>query len=92
MFKHFNIAIFGRVQGVFFRRTVRHEASRRGIAGFVRNEPDGTVRIEAEGDEEALQEFVRWIKSGAGDGLHEVKEVEVSEGPFKMLEGFEVGD
>ncbi len=92
MIKHVNIVILGRVQGVFFRRTVKHEAARRGISGFVRNEPDGTVRIEAEGNEDMLQEFTAWLKSGAGEGLHEVKEVEVSEGPFKLFKGFEVGE
>ncbi|MEK7554646.1 MAG: acylphosphatase [Patescibacteria group bacterium] len=85
-----DVVILGRVQGVFFRRTVKHEAARRGISGFIRNEPDGTVRIEAEGNEDALKEFTEWLKGGAGEGLHEIGEVEVSEGAFKMLEGFEV--
>jgi len=90
MFKHFNIAIFGRVQGVFFRRTVRHEANRLGIFGFIRNDPDGSVYIEAEGLEEKLTEFIMWIKAGAGEGMHSVGQVDVVSGSFKALEGFEI--
>ena len=90
MYKHANIVILGRVQGVFFRRTVKHEAERQGIAGFVKNEKDGSVRIEAEGEEAKVTEFAEWVKGGAGEGMHEVKDVEVSEGPYKMLEGFEI--
>lgn len=58
------IRIYGRVQGVFFRHTSRREAERLGIVGFVRNEPDGSVYLEAEGEEKALQEFLGWCHRG----------------------------
>lgn len=58
------IRIFGRVQGVFFRASAREEARRLGLAGFARNEPDGSVLIEAEGDEPALERFVAWCRQG----------------------------
>jgi acylphosphatase len=92
MLKHLNITLFGNVQGVFLRRTVKHEATRKGISGFVRNEPDGTVYIEAEGSEQAVGEFVQWLKSGAapGDGDYEIKDVDVVEGSFKAFDRFEV--
>ena len=90
MLKHLTISIYGKVQGVFFRRTVKHEARRRGIAGFVQNEPDGSVRIEAEGDEEILKEFVGWLKSGAGEGDYHITQVDTEEGPFKAYDRFEV--
>jgi acylphosphatase len=90
MTKHFNISIFGQVQGVFFRRTMRHEANRRGIAGFIRNEPDGSVYMEVEGPEEKVTEFIAWLKAGAGEGLHRLTQIDVEEGSYSALEGFEI--
>ncbi|MBI2013179.1 MAG: acylphosphatase [Candidatus Colwellbacteria bacterium] len=51
--KHLNIKIYGRVQGVFFRDSVKRKAEEWGIKGFARNEADGPVYIEAEGPEAA---------------------------------------
>ena len=61
---HVNIKIFGEVQGVFFRDSARLKAREIGITGFVKNEPDGAVYMEAEGDEEALGQFLEWCKYG----------------------------
>ena len=58
--KHINIKIIGRVQGVGFRRAARDEARYLGIKGYIRNEPDGSVYLEAEGDELAISQFVIW--------------------------------
>ncbi len=90
MLKHFNIMLYGNVQGVFLRRTVKHEAGRRGITGLVRNEADGTVYIEAEGNEEVLPEFVQWLKSGGGEGDYQIKEVDTEEGSFQGYTAFEI--
>jgi len=59
---HFNIKIFGEVQGVFFRHSARLKAREIGITGFVKNEPDGAVYMEAEGDEKTLGQFLEWRK------------------------------
>jgi len=90
--KHLNIMLLGNVQGVFMRRTIAHKARQLGIFGFVRNEPDTTVYIEAEGDSAKLDLFFAWLKSGAGEGLHTVKEVEVNEGQYKAFEEFKVSE
>jgi acylphosphatase len=58
MKKRFSIRVNGRVQGVFFRASTKEVADQLGVRGFVRNEPDGKVYIEAEADEEALKRFV----------------------------------
>lgn len=58
------IIITGRVQGVFFRQGVKHTALELGLVGWVRNEPDGTVRIVAQGQREQLQKLVEWCKKG----------------------------
>lgn len=54
----------GRVQGVGFRASTREQARRLGLGGWVRNEPDGTVTIHAEGPEDAVARLVSWIGSG----------------------------
>jgi len=92
MLIHRNVIIIGKVQGVFFRRTIKHEARRRGLSGFVANEKDGSVRIEIEGAETFVHEFISWLKGGAGEGLHSVGEVDVEDGPFQGLEGFEINE
>ena len=88
MTKHTNIAVYGDVQGVFFRRSVKHEAGRRGICGFVENKPDGSVYIEAEASEETLDAFLAWLRAGA-DG-HRVIRVDVEVGAFRGFDAFVV--
>lgn len=61
---HYNIKISGRVQGVGFRYSAAGEARYRGIKGFVKNLPDGSVYIEAEGSAEQLNSFVEWCRLG----------------------------
>ena len=58
------VVISGHVQGVFFRDQTRREASRRGVAGGVRNCADGTVEARFEGDGAAVEELVRWCREG----------------------------
>ena len=48
--KRLKITVEGRVQGVFFRDSSRNKTMELGICGFVRNQPDEKVYIEAEGN------------------------------------------
>ncbi len=58
-------AVFaGTVQGVGFRYFVRNIAKEMGVKGYVRNLPDGTVEVVAEGDEQTLREFLKAIEHG----------------------------
>jgi acylphosphatase len=59
-----DLVVTGRVQGVSFRAYAEREATRLGVAGWVRNEPDGSVAIHAEGEEAAVESFVRWAYDG----------------------------
>lgn len=54
----------GLVQGVFFRDTCRREARRAGVAGWVRNRPDGTVEAVFEGPPESVGRMVDWCRRG----------------------------
>ncbi len=70
--KRLRISVSGRVQGVFFRANARREARRLGLTGFARNEPDGSVNIEVQGEESSLKKFLAW--AGHGSGLARVDE------------------
>lgn len=56
--------VSGRVQGVYYRGSTRDKARPLGLTGWVRNCPDGTVEITAEGEEEKLGELLRWCHDG----------------------------
>ncbi len=64
MKKRTDLKIYGKVQGVFFRDTARIEAEKLGLTGFVRNAPDETVEIVAEGADKDLKKFIEWCKYG----------------------------
>jgi acylphosphatase len=62
--KRVSILVKGKVQGVFYRASTVTKAKQLGVKGFVCNEPDGSVYIEAEGDEEKLNELIAWCRVG----------------------------
>jgi acylphosphatase len=56
--------ITGTVQGVNYRATAAREARRLGLAGWVRNEADGSVQIDVEGDPAAVDAMLEWCAAG----------------------------
>lgn len=88
MIKHFNIKIYGLVQGVFFRTTAKEQADKLGITGFAENKDDGSVYIEAEGEENNLNKFVKWCNKGPS--MASVEKVIVNEDKIKDFSSFEV--
>ena len=58
------LAIDGRVQGVFFRTSTLEEATRLGLTGWVRNCPDGSVEVVAEGQKKKIDDLVSWCHHG----------------------------
>ncbi len=82
------VVVHGRVQGVFFRDTVRRAARERGVAGSVRNVPDGTVEAVFEGERGAVEALVELCREGPPGA--QVERVEVSSGPPEGLSGFAV--
>jgi acylphosphatase len=83
------VRIRGRVQGVFFRAEARARAESLGLAGWIRNEPDGSISALFEGEPEPVESVLGWCLRGPR-GAH-VDEVEVSEeaGP-REASGFRV--
>ena len=80
------IKIIGQVQGVGFRYNAKGEADRLGICGFAKNEPGGEVLIEAEGEEEDLQNFIDWCHHGPS--LARVEKIKISKAPLKNFPDF----
>lgn len=76
------------MQGVFFRASTKEQADTLGVTGFVRNEANGDVYIEAEGEESHLQEFLKWC--GRGPSRARVDNLKIEEGLLKNFIRFEV--
>ena len=58
------VVVHGHVQGVFVRDSVRRLAARHGVAGWVQNNPNGTVEAFFEGDDEAVEPLVEFCRRG----------------------------
>lgn len=89
MKKRLQVKIFGTAQGVFFRHSAKLKADELGLKGFVRNEPDGSVHAEVEGEEADLETFLEWCRKGPP--LANVSKVEFSLGePHGTFQEFEI--
>jgi len=86
--KHVSLKISGKVQGVYFRASTKDIAEKYEIKGFVRNERDGSVYIEAEGEDENLKQFVAWCHHGPMHAT--VQRVDLKEGSVQGFSTFEI--
>ncbi|MFD5394156.1 acylphosphatase [Streptomyces sp. NPDC127097] len=82
------MVVSGDVHGVFFRDTCRRTADALGVAGWVRNLPDGTVEAVGEGEPERVRKLVDWAHEGPP--LATVEAVSVREEEPEGLTGFEI--
>ncbi|OGP85020.1 MAG: acylphosphatase [Deltaproteobacteria bacterium RBG_13_65_10] len=76
-----HVIISGQVQGVWFRGSTQAQAAARGVTGWVRNRPDGTVEAVVEGAEEAVRALVDWCRRGPSGAC--VEKVEVTWEPYR---------
>ena len=89
MHSAFRAVIFGRVQLVMYRDFAERKASGLGISGTVKNLPDNTVEVVAEGDESALKQYLEFLN--AGPVLADVEGVRVEWGkPSGAFTGFSI--
>ncbi|MEM4663290.1 MAG: acylphosphatase [Candidatus Diapherotrites archaeon] len=87
--KELRVRVYGLVQGVFFRAFTRECAVSLGLKGYVRNMPDGSVEIVAQGEEEKLKKLLEKVK--IGPPAAEVEHVEEQWGlPMRKYENFEI--
>jgi acylphosphatase len=82
------VVVRGRVQGVWFRDSTRERAHAHGVAGWVRNRPDGTVEAVFEGPREDVESLVRFCETGPP--YAHVEAIETSAEPPAGVTGFRV--
>lgn len=83
------VVVTGRVQGVGFRAATARQAVATGLAGFARNQLDGSVVVELEGIPAAVDAIVAWCRTGPRHA--EVLDVAVEDVPTVGATTFEVG-
>jgi len=86
--KSITIKIKGKVQGVWFRASTKLKAEELKVNGLVKNELDGSVYVEAEGEDEPIQKFILWCKSGPE--MADVKGIIVTECEVKNFTDFTI--
>jgi acylphosphatase len=82
------VIVTGVVQGVFFRESTRRAALRLGVSGWVRNLPDYRVEAAIEGNPEAVDRMVAWMRIGPERAV--VESLERFDEPVEGLHGFDV--
>jgi acylphosphatase len=80
------LVIRGRVQGVFYRESMRQEAARLGVTGWVSNRLDGNVEAIVQGPADAVEAITRWARRGPEDARVSAVEVSEASGEFARFE------
>lgn len=88
MTRRLKLVASGRVQGVFYRQSMKVQARKLGVSGWVRNMPDGSVEALVEGGEQGVQSLVEWARRGPAGSR--VDELRVSESVERAPPAFEV--
>ena len=83
---HVTLSITGKVQGVFYRASAKDKALSLGLQGFAKNEHDGSVSIEVEGEEININAFTDWCR--VGPRMADVVEVKVEFGEIRNYKNF----
>ena len=87
--KRVHLFVSGQVQGVFYRAECARQARALGLAGFVRNLPDGRVEVALEGEAEAVARVLAWCRQGPSHAA--VTDVDVTDEPPRGETGFRLG-
>ena len=88
MEKSIKIQIYGKVQGVWYRASTQRKAEELGLKGFVQNMPDGSVYVEASGNEKQLKALEDWCKEGPP--FAKVTSIAVEDIEIQLFPNFEI--
>jgi acylphosphatase len=88
MKQHWKLFVTGKVQGVYYRNSAKQIADELGVSGWVKNEADGAVCVEVEGEVDVLKQFVAWCRRGPSAAV--VDYVKIEQGQLKNYSGFEI--
>lgn len=88
MLQTVSIIVTGKVQGVFYRQSTKEKALELGITGIVKNQPDGSVSIQASGSSGQLNQLIAWCRQGPSRA--EVTSVQVETIEPRAFIGFTV--
>lgn len=80
------IHVSGQLGGTLLRQEARQKGEKLGLVGYAQIEPDGDLRIDAEGDPEAIDQLIHWCKTGP-EGTH-VQGVRVEDGELQGFDRF----
>lgn len=84
--KTHRLRIHGRVQGVWFRESMRQEAERLGVSGWVRNTPDGKVEAVVQGPADKVAALIAWAHKGPPLARVERVEIGTADGIYRGFE------
>lgn len=86
----YRFLIFGKVQGVYYRKFVSQAAMKKQIRGYVKNLPNGTVEAVAELIEDDLQAFIKLLRAGSPSSVVEDINYELIDDAGLIYDGFEI--
>ena len=82
------IRVTGKVQGVYFRASAKQKAQNLGVKGYIKNQSDGSVVLEVEGEDEAVNYMINWCKHGPA--LARVSNIEVKNEASRNFVSFDI--
>ena len=83
-----HIIVHGRVQGVWFRAGTKEKADQLGLLGWVKNRPEETVEIHAEGEKLQLENFIAWCRIGTSAAV--VTSLDIDEVMVQEYKSFDI--
>ena len=86
--KAVQVIVSGHVQGVFFRESTKRKANELGLAGYVENLDNGNVEVVAQGDEDKLNELIKFIKKNPGKS--KVENIKITDKTTENFKTFEI--
>lgn len=84
-----HLFVYGKVQGVFYRKSAKHIAEKLKLIGWIKNRPDGSVESIIQGEEFAILKFLEWCRMGpAGASVEKIEIKEIND--FDNLKQFSI--